>query len=214
MPVNTAPPCPAALIRPATPADADTLMALVLLVDLHRPAEETTAVHAEMHRAFTTDIPGGPLSQGLNHALIAESPDGTPLGAVCCGPAHWNQDNPQIPRGLRGPVMRRISTVHTLAVFPEHRGSGIARALLHRAEHDFRTAGFAALTLRHDRSLESFYRRLGYTSAPRLTLELPGTLGLVTQINRGWRHAIKPIANNAALRLVHGNPVLTGVLPD
>lgn len=209
--MNTATPHPAARIRTAQATDTDAIVELASLVDLHRPADELPTAFTPMRHALAEDT-GGPMSHGLNHFLIAEDPHGTPVGAICCGPAHWTREHPRIPGFLRRPIARRISTVHNLTVHPDHRHRGIARALLHQAEHDFRQADYAALTLRHDRSLESFYRRLGYTSAPRLTMDLP-PLGRITQIDRGWRHAVKPLTPAASLRTVHGTPVLTGILP-
>src|SRR4051812_16460659 len=174
-------------VRPAKGEDADVLVELAMLVDLHRPAEEVPAALGQMRLALTVQTLQGPLSHGLNHFLLAED-DGEAVGVIACGPPLWIAEHPGIPRFLRTRLVHRVSTIHSLAVRPAHRGRGIARLLLDRAEEDFRQAGYGVLLLRHERALDGFYRRLGFTSATRLVMDLPPA-GWITQTDRGWKHA-------------------------
>jgi len=198
-------------IRSATPADGDALIELISLIDLHQPPEAVPAVLGRIRQALT-DTDDGPLSHRLNHLLISETADAVPVGVITCGPAQWMADPKAIPRFMYGQLVRRIATVHSLAVRPEYRGRSIARDLLHQAEQAFQDAGYAALTLRHERDLTRFYRRLGYTSSNRLSLMLP-MLGLFTVNDRGWKHSFKVLSPDAAVTTVQGLPTITGVLP-
>lgn len=199
-------------IRTATAADGETVVELISLVDLHLRADEVPAALAPMRHALT-DSDAGPLSHRRNHFLIAEDANGFPVGAIACGPANWIFDPDRAPRFMHPKLVRRISTIHGLAVRPEYRSNGIARALLQQAEETFRSAEYAALTLRHERDLTSFYRRLGYTSSNRLSLTLP-TGELLSLVDRGWKHAFKVLSPSATVATVQGLPTITGALSD
>ncbi|MEV6212307.1 GNAT family N-acetyltransferase [Kitasatospora sp. NPDC051914] len=134
------------------------------------------------------------------------------MGVARCGPTGWMVTGTEIPDLLRRPILRRINYVGELAVAPDHRNRGIARALLHQTEHDMCQAGYGALVLGHDRHLTRFYQRLGYTSARRLALDL-APWGHHVRSNRRWWHTVKPLAPEVSLRTVYGSPVLTGLLP-
>ncbi|MFI5987552.1 GNAT family N-acetyltransferase [Streptomyces sp. NPDC051555] len=199
-------------IRTATPADADTVIELASLVDLHLPSDEVPAALAPMRGALTaTD--DGPLSHQENHFLIAEDPDGLAVGVIVCGPPNWIAKPGRASGLVRRRLVHRISTVHALAVRPGHRCRGIAKDLLRQAEETFRGSGYAALTLRHDRDLTAFYERLGYTSVNRLSLMLP-MFGLFTLADRPWKHAFKILAPDVSVTTVQGLPTITGLLPD
>ncbi|MER7671279.1 GNAT family N-acetyltransferase [Kitasatospora sp. NPDC096128] len=210
-------------IRPATPADADTVIDLMSHIDLHQRAEDLSQIFDTIRLLITTQTTdlagrdaelgsGWRLSHGINHALIAEY-DGNSVGMVRCGPSPWLTENPQFKAiyGMRRALTAKLSSIGELAVMPAYRKRGIASALLLQAEDDYRASGYRALTLQHDRSLTSFYTKLGYASASRLTLELPA-LGRVPRINRGWRQAVKALVNEASVVIVYGDPVLTGLL--
>ncbi|MFE7530558.1 GNAT family N-acetyltransferase [Kitasatospora sp. NPDC057542] len=209
-------------IRLATPGDVDAVISLILLIDLHQSDEGLREVMAAVRDMITQQAtsmlptghlgPDWNLSHGYNHVLIAEH-EGHPAGVVRCGPVPWIARHSEIRRVpfLAGRLMRRISAIGELAVLPELRGQGIARALVSRAEQDYRQAGFRAMSLRHDRDLTRFYTGLGYASASRLTLDVPA-LGRVHCIDRGWRHAVKPLMPPASVRDIHGVPVLTGMV--
>jgi GNAT superfamily N-acetyltransferase len=198
-------------IRTATPDDGDTVVELASLVDLHLPTEAVPTALTPMRFALTaTD--DGPLSHQDNHFLIAEDNDGFPLRTIVCGPPNWIAKPGRASGLVRRRLLRRISTVHILAVRPEHRRHGVARDLLQQAEETFRGAGYAALTLRHDRELTAFYRHLGYTSVNRLSLMLPPQ-ELFTLNDRPWKHAFKVLSADASVITVQGLPTITGVLP-
>ncbi|XIG72672.1 N-acetyltransferase (plasmid) [Streptomyces sp. SGAir0957] len=199
-------------IRTATSADGDTIVELASLVDLHVPSEAVPAALAPMRFALTT-TDNGPLSHRENHFLIAEDREGRPVGAIVCGPPNWIAKPGRAPGLVRRRLVHRLSTVHALAVRPDHRGRGIGRALLQQAEKTFHDAGYTALTLRHERELTRFYERLGYTSSSRLSLALP-TGELLTLVDRGWKHAFKALSSSASTTTVQGLPTLTGVLSD
>ncbi|MER6409002.1 GNAT family N-acetyltransferase [Streptomyces viridosporus] len=211
--MNTTAPATAVRIRPATPSDADTVVELISLIDLHLPPAEVPTALEPMRRALAEPT-GEPLTHAPNHFLIAEDPHGAPLGTIACGPPLWIYRHPRIPVFMRGMLLRRIIAVQGLAVLPAHRGRGIGRSLLHHAEATFTACGYTALTLRHEPGLESYYVPLGFTSADRLAMDLP-PLGLITQADRGWRHAVKPLAPRVSFSTVYGVPVrvVTGVLP-
>ncbi|MFD6967411.1 GNAT family N-acetyltransferase [Streptomyces sp. NPDC059949] len=201
--------CTGIRIRPATPADGDTLVELISLVDLHLRAEDVPAALMPMRHALLDG--SGPLSHGRNHFLIAENSDGDPVGAITSGPANWIFDPTRAPRVMRHKLVRRIATVHGLAVRPEYRHQGIARVLLRQAEENFRTAGYAVLALRHARDLGGFYQGLGYTSSNRLSLTLP-TGELLSLTDRGWKHAFKILSPSASLTTIQGLPTITDAL--
>ncbi|MER5549911.1 GNAT family N-acetyltransferase [Streptomyces sp. NPDC002589] len=199
-------------VRTATSADGDTLVELISLVDLQLRAEELPGALDPMRHALT-DTDDGPLSHRRNHFLIAENSAGVPVGAIACGPAKWMSNPNRSPKIMRRRIVRRISTVHGLAVVPAYRNRGIARTLLHQAEETFRDAGYTTLTLRHDRSLTTFYGQLGYTSHNRLSLTLP-TGELLSLVDRGWKHAFKILSPAASIATVQGMPTITGALSD
>ncbi|WP_319665272.1 GNAT family N-acetyltransferase [Streptomyces sp. MI02-7b] len=166
-----------------------------------------------MRRMLVEDqTPNAPLSHGGNHVLVAEATDGTPVGVAHCGPAGWMFDDDCIKPFMRRKVLERVASVNHIAVHPGHRGRGIATILLARIEHDFRAAGYTALTLRHDRNLTGFYQAAGYVSGSTMALHLP-PVGLVTESSREWRYAMKPLTEQGSFITVRGIRALTGVLP-
>jgi ribosomal protein S18 acetylase RimI-like enzyme len=64
--------------------------------------------------------------------------------------------------------------VDNVAVEPAHKGSGIGRSLLERAEAEARSAGFDSVTLyTHERMTENLalYARIGYVEYDRRSIE-------------------------------------------
>src|SRR5690606_37938591 len=153
---------------------------------------------------------GGPFSHGLNHFLFAETTDGTPVGAIHVGPAQWML-NPQIPARIRRTLIDRVSNIDTIAVHPDHRRQGIATRILARVETDFRNAGYRALTLRHEHDKKRFFTAHGYTSLPRLAVDLPPA-GLFTDHDPAWKYAVKPLDDTATFTTQRGYTTLTGLL--
>ncbi|MFD8900538.1 GNAT family N-acetyltransferase [Streptomyces ardesiacus] len=199
---------PSITIRPVRADEIDTYFALTLLVDLHLPAHELPALKNTIAAALRAE--GGPFSHGLNHFLFAETADGTPVGAVHVGPARWML-NRQIPARIRHTLTDRVSNIDTIAVHPDHRRQGIATRILARVETDFRRAGYRALTLRHEHDKKRFFTAHGYTSLPRLAVDLP-PIGLFTQHDPGWKYAVKPLDHTVTFTSQRGLTTVTGLL--
>ncbi|WP_318218818.1 GNAT family N-acetyltransferase [Streptomyces sp. SCL15-6] len=196
-------------IRPVRADELDTFFDLIQLIDLHMPADKLPALKATIAAALNiTD--GGPFSHGYHHFLFATAPDGTPIASVHVGPARW-MINPQIPARIRRTLIDRASNIDTLAVHPDHRGHGIGSRLLTHIETTFRNAGYRALTLRHEQASKRFFTTHGYTSLPRLAVDL-APAGLFTDHDPAWKYAIKPLTPTAAFTRQRGYTTLTGLL--
>ncbi|WP_030237774.1 GNAT family N-acetyltransferase [Streptomyces sp. NRRL S-350] len=196
-------------LRSATVADKDAVAELVSLVDLHQPADKVSAVLDGMQQALQA-TEGEALSHSRVSFLIAEGPDGQQVGLAVCGLAKWMTEAPRV---LRHQLIRRFATVQVLAVRPDSRQQGIARALLQQTEQSFREAGYQALTLRHGRELTSFYQKVGYTSAARLSLLLPAETRL-TLADRGWRQAFKILSPSVSTIERQGHPAIIDHFSD
>ncbi|MEU9761897.1 GNAT family N-acetyltransferase [Streptomyces sp. NPDC047987] len=199
---------PSITIRPVRADEIDTYFALTLLVDLHLPAHELPALKNTLAAALQAK--SGPFSHGLNHFLLAETADGTPVGAAHVGPAHWML-NQKIPARTQRTLTDRVSNIDTIAVHPDHRRQGIATDILTRVETDFRRTGYRALTLRHEHSKKHFFTAHGYTSLPRLAVDLPPT-GLFIQHDPGWKHAVKLLDHTVTFTSQRGLTTVTGLL--
>ncbi|MFF9158350.1 GNAT family N-acetyltransferase [Streptomyces sp. NPDC014846] len=199
---------PAITIRPVRADELDTYFDLTLLVDLHVPADLLPDLKNTIALALRDER--GPFSHAFNHFLFAETTDGTPIAAVHVGPGRWMLDR-QIPNRLRRTLVERVSNIDTIAVHPDHRGQGIATRILDRVEDDFRQAGYRALTLRHEHDKKRFFTARGYTSLPRLAVDLPPT-GLFTRAEPGWKFAVKPLDPTVTLTTQRGLTTLTGLL--
>ncbi|MFF8618957.1 GNAT family N-acetyltransferase [Streptomyces sp. NPDC015350] len=196
-------------IRPVRAFEADEFHRLTLHIDLKLTADQKLRVLDDIHMALQHE--GEPFSHGLHHFLFAETSDGTPVAAVHTGPPLWMFRNPSILPHMQSSLLRRISNIDTIAVDPAYRGQGIGRSILSRVEDDFRNAGYAALTLRHEQDKKYFFTRNGYTSFPRLAMNLP-PVGLVTETDRAWKFAVKPLTNDVAFTTVRGLTAVTGLL--
>ncbi|MFF8431001.1 GNAT family N-acetyltransferase [Streptomyces sp. NPDC016566] len=199
---------PAITIRPVRADEIDTYFDLTLLVDLHVPTRLLPDLKNTITRALHDER--GPFSHAFNHFLFAETLDGTPVAAVHVGPGHWML-NRQIPTRIRRTLVQRVSNIDTIAVHPDHRGQGIATRILTHIEADFRRAGYRALTLRHEHDKKHFFTARGYTSLPRLAVDLPPT-GLFTHHDPGWKHAVKPLDDTVTLTSQRGLTTITGLL--
>ncbi|WP_405416415.1 GNAT family N-acetyltransferase [Streptomyces rubiginosohelvolus] len=198
---------PSITIRPVQADELDTFFDLTLLVDLHVPTDELPALKDNLATALRAE--SGPFSHGLNHFLIAETGNGTPVAAVHAGPPRW-MNKPQIRRA-RKTLSQRVSNIDTIAVHPQHRNQGIATHLLARVESDFRRAGYRALTLLHEHDKRRFFTTHGFTTFPRLVLDLPA-IGLFSQHDPGWKHAVKPLDPTVTFTSQRGLTAVSGLL--
>ncbi|MEU9134043.1 GNAT family N-acetyltransferase [Kitasatospora sp. NPDC048540] len=200
-------------LRAATLADFEAITDLIGHIDLKRRTDDIGPIFELIRTALATGQGGtGPFTHGSLHFVVAEHADHSgAIGLVRCGVASWTASL-AVPSPIRNRLYSRIGNIQELAVAPEHRGRGIAHALLHRAEADHRAAGYDAIVLRHQREQTSFYTQAGYTSGSRLTLLLPGGLGRVSVPGAGWRWAVKPLVPPVSVVDIHGSPALTGLL--
>ncbi|MCX4681385.1 GNAT family N-acetyltransferase [Streptomyces sp. NBC_01433] len=196
-------------IRPVRASEVDVFRRLTLFIDLKLTPDQLPRVFEDIHMVLQHE--GEPFSHGLHHFLLAETSDGTPVAAAHTGPPLWMFRNPSILPHMQSSLLRRISNIDTIAVDPAYRGQGIARSLLSRVEDDFRNAGYAALTLRHEQDKKHFFTRHGFTSFPRLAMDLP-PVGLVTEADRAWKFAVKPLTNDVSFTTMRGLTAVTGLL--
>ncbi|MET7276197.1 GNAT family N-acetyltransferase [Streptomyces flaveolus] len=195
--------------RPVHADEIDTFFDLIQLIDLHMPTDKLPALKNTINTALNIHD-GGPFSHGINHFLFATLPDGTPIASVHVGPARWML-NPLIPARIRRTLIDRASNIDTIAVHPAYRGHGIGSRLLTHIENDFRNAGHRALTLRHEQASKRFFTTHGYTSLPRLAVDL-APAGLFTDHDPAWKYAIKPLTPTAHFTRQRGYTTLTGFL--
>ncbi|MFC9266165.1 GNAT family N-acetyltransferase [Streptomyces zhihengii] len=195
------------MIRAVRPDEVDAFFDLTLLVDLHMPADQLPALKDTIAAALTDIRP--PFSHGLNHFLFATLDD-QPVGAVHVGPARWMLDR-SIPARIRRTLVEKVSSIDTIAVHSDHRCQGIATAILARVENDFAAAGYRALALRHEHRMRHFFTAHGFTSLPRLAVDL-GPAGLFTEYDREWKYAVKPLDPAITFTTHRGLHVLSGLL--
>ncbi|MGZ2361466.1 GNAT family N-acetyltransferase [Streptomyces sp. 372A] len=199
---------PSITIRPTRADELDTFFDLTLLVDLRVPADRLPALKNSFGAALRAE--NGPFSHGFHHFLLAETCDNTPVAAVHVGPALW-MCNAQIPARVRRTLHERVSNIDTIAVHPDYRRQGIAARLLARVESDFRRAGYKALTLRHEHNKRHFFAAHGFTTLPRLVVDLP-PIGLLKQQDLGWKHAVKPLDPTVTFTSQRGLTVVSGLM--
>lgn len=152
------PPHGAVVVRRATTADTDDLVALKLA-----ELRYSTAVTGASVRAHSASMLVAPLRRALlfgGRVLVAEL-DGATVGVASCG---WASPSPGssienlLPEG-------RWGYVGTLSVSPSARGSGVGRALMAAAHRELLVEGVAGTYLYYDLAnpLSSvFWPRQGY----------------------------------------------------
>ncbi|MFE0779158.1 GNAT family N-acetyltransferase [Streptomyces sp. NPDC058861] len=174
---------------------------------------------AEVGQALTMP-PQGPLNtHGPALCLTAQPRRGTnqsPVGALFASYPDWAVQHPlaqQRPH-LTEILSRRALLVYGLAVAPQHRRQGIARALLTETEQRSRAVGYRMITLIHTPDLAPFYQRLGYITAHHIIIAMPGAAMGLTQ-PRPYMTAVKPLVPSVRVRLLPGapGPVVSALLP-
>jgi ribosomal protein S18 acetylase RimI-like enzyme len=126
------------VIRPAAPADEETLRRLDL----------------ETWSSLSSPAPPPPPDRPfeIDGVLVAELEDGI-AGYVKLGPV------------LPIPASAHVLEIKGLTVSPAHRRRGVARALLHAAIAEARTGGACRITLRvlaHNRAARELYAACGF----------------------------------------------------
>jgi GNAT superfamily N-acetyltransferase len=197
-------------IRAACAADTAAFMSVIALAD---PDDTDPFGQA---RAILASRSEPPLSHPGRHlCLLAETPDGTVTGALLAGIPRWLLEHPGIDSpSLQDRLIARLGMIHAVAVHPDHRNTGIARALIQHAEARFTQAGYGLMTLNHDPSLDEFYRSLSYTVGDQLLVHLPGDR-LIGMSTDDTRMSAKALRVPVRLADVPGAPaqVITGLLP-
>jgi GNAT superfamily N-acetyltransferase len=140
----------------------------VILADLERP-EHAQAVVA-LTAAYAEDVMGNgrPLEPDVLHRLVPAL-RAHPTTIVLL--AYLDQDPVGIATcflGFSTFAARPLINVHDLAVLPQHRGNGIARALLAAVEREARQRGCVKLTLEvleNNQRARRVYERAGFAQA-------------------------------------------------
>ncbi|OPC76872.1 hypothetical protein B4N89_46225 [Embleya scabrispora] len=200
---------PVHAVREACPKDVDAFMALMTLA-----APDASFEALWRARRLVADGASSPESGEL--ALVAVDAERV-VGALLTNTPGWLFDPPGIATPHEPSLIARIVTVDGLAVRPEHRRTGIGRALLRRAEDEMREAGRGLSALFHEPELDSYYAKSGYTNHSAFAILLPcGRVLLRKCSGSANRIAIKPL--DTSVKPVHVDglpmPVIAGLLPD
>lgn len=166
-----------AVLRPATPGDAEALEALIPL--------SVRALQAPYYTPTQMEAAFGPVF-GVDRQLIA---DGTYFVAECggvlvgCGGWSWRAAEFGGDRWRSGPApaldpATDPALVRAFFVHPEWSRRGIGRAILAACEAAVRGAGFLRTTMVATLAGEPLYAACGYTAVERYEVPLPGGLGL------------------------------------
>lgn len=140
----------------------------------------------------------------------------TPAGAVFAALPEWAYRHPLSQANSRLSNLLAVTTINVygLAVAPEHRHQGIARALLTETETLARSTRHLLATLIHKPELADFYQHMGYTSAHHVTILTPyGAMGLTQP--HPMMTAVKPLHPDVRIQAVPDapGPVVTGLQP-
>ncbi|MCX4682069.1 GNAT family N-acetyltransferase [Streptomyces sp. NBC_01433] len=192
-------PAPSVRIARARYRDLEAVTSLLSLVNPGQPVPDLVGV--------ALSFPPGRLTHGDCLCLIARV-DGRIVGALMASPPNWTETHP-----LRGELVRSVLYIGGVAVAPDHRGKGIASALLRAAEQHSRSAGLRLLTLEHPSALTRFYTRHGYTAGQDcLLVALPN--GVQVRRMPGHQTAVKPLTLAVRIAQVPGAPagIVSGLI--
>jgi ribosomal protein S18 acetylase RimI-like enzyme len=156
------------MLRPARPTDAAAIADLVAMAD-PKSIGGLTGIEdpARAMEAFRALIRGRSGVASHLYARVFEEA-GRPIGVVVAYPGRL-VSGPAIPAEARVTEADEFY-IDNVAVFPEHRGRGIARRLIVSAETAARGNGFPAVSLIVDErnlAARGLYEKLGYTISGR-----------------------------------------------
>ncbi|WP_327309701.1 GNAT family N-acetyltransferase (plasmid) [Streptomyces sp. NBC_01298] len=197
-------------IAPLDPADHSAYLALLdLTSDQGVPAEVAQVLALAPFRHPFTHGPALCLTARTRRAT-------TPAGAVFAAVPEWAYEHPisQANAALASFLAATSIGIYGLAVAPEHRHLGMARALLAKTETLARSTRYRLASLIHKPELADFYQRLGYTSAHHIVIPTPDGAMALTQ-PRPMMTAVKPLHPSVRIQTVPGapGPVVAGLVP-
>ncbi|MEU6070627.1 N-acetyltransferase [Streptomyces sp. NPDC047082] len=134
-----------------------------------------------------------------------------PVGALIASFPDWVYTHPLCAASpyLGVLLKQHVIKIYAIAVHPDHRNQGIARALLDLAERRARRYRFTLSILEHERrnNLTGFYEHLGYTVADnQLIIAVPGGDLLGQLLPRRYKTAAKPLRPTVRVLTVPGAP--------
>jgi GNAT superfamily N-acetyltransferase len=143
------------IIRQATTTDIDSIMQLVALVVPMMQAAGNTQWDASYPNAavFEADIANG-------HLWVADV-DGSVAGVIAIMPGQ----EPEYAQVPGWDITEPAIVAHRLAVSPNHRGLGIAAALLQQCEHEAVRLGISLIrmdTNTVNRATQNLFMKMGY----------------------------------------------------
>ncbi|MFD6471508.1 GNAT family N-acetyltransferase [Streptomyces goshikiensis] len=196
-------------IAPPDPADHAAYLALLALaLDRGLPAEvaDILALTPFQH----------PFTHGPALCLTARTRrTTTPAGAVFAAVPEWAYTHPRCRANPRLSALLAETNIgiYALAVAPEHRHLGMARALLAKTETIARSARYRMASLIHEPELSDFYQSLGYISAHHIVIPTPDGAMALTQ-PRPMMTAVKPLHPSVRIQTVPGpRTLVTGLVP-
>lgn len=199
-------------IRNAAKADTAAFLSLLAQADPNNPDPFGEA-------RFTLASPARPpLSHDRALCLIAQAPDGTPIGALAASRPWWFSEHHATRQdpALVAKLEARVCGINGVAVDPAFRGRGVGAALIRHAERRCAVAGYGLIMLDHyQQGLDTYYNRLGYTTGDTMIVNLP-TPHLFVQKVLGSRISVKSLEPRVQLTSVPGlpTPVICGLLPN
>ncbi|ADD41855.1 GNAT family N-acetyltransferase [Stackebrandtia nassauensis] len=155
-------------VRPATPADADELLRLRILLfsSINRPGFSDPEWRVNARESFAAELAD---PEGIIRAFVVDKPDAEGLASCAVAFLHRRVPGPGNPTG-------RGAHIGSVATDPDYRRRGYARACMDAIvewcrEHDLRR-----VELRASAEAEPMYQAMGFqrTPDPAMTLNLDG----------------------------------------